>query len=95
MQSTDPNLLDVSRSRSDLKGDALKLGEARSALAVTRATLREGGMKGLWAGTKPAIVRVGLGIGVYMSVIEVSDESSAQARDLLWFADGADWSFSL
>ena len=50
----------------------MKLGEARSALAVTRATLRETGMKGLWAGTKPAIVRVGLGIGVYMSVIEVS-----------------------
>ena len=30
-------------------------------------------MKGLWAGTKPAIVRVGLGIGVYMSVIEVRE----------------------
>ena len=59
----------------------MKTGEARSALAVTRTTMREGGLRALWTGTKPAVVRVGIGIGVYMSVIEVLRKKIGRARE--------------
>ena len=59
----------------------MKTGEARSALAVTRTTVREGGLRALWTGTKPAVVRVGIGIGVYMSVIEVLRKKFGRARE--------------
>jgi len=59
--------------KTKMQGNVLLNGaqQQKTVLAVTRETIKQGGVRALWTGTKPAIVRVGLGIGVYMSVIEV------------------------
>ena len=67
--------------KTKMQGDVLKTGEAKSVWSVTRNTIRQGGIKGLWTGTKPAVVRVGLGIGVYMATIEVLRKKFGETQE--------------
>ncbi|GFR44914.1 hypothetical protein Agub_g5998, partial [Astrephomene gubernaculifera] len=65
VRTTQP--LDVVRTK--MQADAAR-GVVRGALATAGVVLSEQGVRGLWAGTGPSVLRVGLGAGLHFVLLE-------------------------
>ena len=53
-----------------MQADAALTGTARSTLATLRVVLAEDGVRGLWRGTDPTVLRLSAGVGVNMVILE-------------------------
>ncbi|CAG9464188.1 unnamed protein product [Pedinophyceae sp. YPF-701] len=45
-------------------------GVQLSSAAATRAVVAEGGLRALWRGTQPTVIRLGLGAGLYFAILQ-------------------------
>jgi solute carrier family 25 protein 38 len=64
--------LDVLRTR--MQADAA-LGAKKSTRATLKALLKEAGVRGMWRGTGPTVVRLSLGAGINFVVLEKLKET--------------------
>lgn len=48
----------------------LRLRPGRNVLATTRSIVKANGFRGLWRGSGPSVVRMGLGVGLHMVLVD-------------------------
>jgi solute carrier family 25 protein 38 len=75
--------LDVLRTR--MQADAA-LGAARPLGVTLRALLSEGGVRGMWRGTGPTVVRLSLGAGLNFVVLEKLKAAMLTVREVFAYS---------